>query len=1221
MKLRTLAFVMMAVMVIPVMAAMCMDNTEATSTNVTPGGATTAATLTYSSYWLDTYNSLYYIGWQLDISVPDSQQYSATISIDDMNTVLSAENVGSMISYAQTNSVQNNTDITNAGITITYQNMIGNLWLQDKITVSGTSPSSGGDYTYNNAYSQLPYQAIRDSRWVVVGSGNVAGNSNVNTCHFITIVLHVTQNYTLTYDTQGGSFSSTPTTVFPANTVVTLNTNISKTGHTFGGWSYGGNIVQQVTMDGNKTVTANWSENSYTVTFDANGGTFGDPSDASKSVTYGQQYGVMPTPAKSGYTLAGWFTNTTDYVRVLPTDTYTLISNQTLYAMWVETNSVYMKAGGGVNPLNADAVLSYTYGNWPTWANIDWTLDITVPRTQAWEVRITTDIMNDMILQASGQSPSSYSIGTHAENNAAMNTAGISVHYQTSIYTPNTVFLSGTAPSTVGDYTYTNTISPNYATTTWYFGDGPINFVTINIHVTDNWYTLTYDTQGGSFSSTPTTLFAANTVVNLATDISKTGHTFGGWSYGGNIVQQVTMDGNKTVTANWSENSYTVTFDANGGTFGDPSDASKSVTYGQQYGVMPTPAKSGYTLAGWFTNTTDYVRVLPTDTYTLISNQTLYAMWVETNSVYMKAGGGVNPLNADAVLSYTYGNWPTWANIDWTLDITVPRTQAWEVRITTDIMNDMILQASGQSPSSYSIGTHAENNAAMNTAGISVHYQTSIYTPNTVFLSGTAPSTVGDYTYTNTISPNYATTTWYFGDGPINFVTINIHVQPSYTVTFDVNGGDPLDEDTMDAFYLQEYGPMPTPTRAGYIFDGWYTQSSDGDLVVSGDIYSLTADQTLYAHWTQSITYWTNGNPNGSVSILYHLDDTGVTNDLITNARLLRYDPSVTDDPNTQYNESFIDTGYYLQIEIISTKVGNSYDAQAIARLYNGNDGLIAQGYNDFGAWGSFIITMDTMNATVSYTKVMQFRSFTDYQESVSGTILSYGDNQTYTSLSTYELKMTPISAKVPRQSITNTSVFLNTFGVVLTDPSIDISQYFPEMTEARLNFYSFALYGQSMTVNGHTMDVTAPNITVYYKQNNNNIVIQDGPGDDVKSRMLELTNIYITWTETHCYLTFADSDFTIDMGTYTDKNVSFGGIWYFSTALYDPYTATETQYSIDWWHTNFDMSSFGVVMAGILILLALLSKATIGGRTIDYVIVGFGVIVALIIAGGVINA
>ncbi len=44
--------------------------------------------------------------------------------------------------------------------------------------------------------------------------------------------------------------------------------------------------------------------NTYTITFDANGGSV---SPANKSVTYGNTYGDLPTPTRSGYIFIGWF--------------------------------------------------------------------------------------------------------------------------------------------------------------------------------------------------------------------------------------------------------------------------------------------------------------------------------------------------------------------------------------------------------------------------------------------------------------------------------------------------------------------------------------------------------------------------------------------------------------------------------------------------------------------------------------------------------------------------------------------------------------------------------------------------------------------------------------------------------------------------------------------------------------------------------------------------
>lgn len=50
-------------------------------------------------------------------------------------------------------------------------------------------------------------------------------------------------------------------------------------------------------------------EGQYAVTFDANGGTlqgYGNSSQATRQVKYGEQYGDLPTPVREGYTFKGW---------------------------------------------------------------------------------------------------------------------------------------------------------------------------------------------------------------------------------------------------------------------------------------------------------------------------------------------------------------------------------------------------------------------------------------------------------------------------------------------------------------------------------------------------------------------------------------------------------------------------------------------------------------------------------------------------------------------------------------------------------------------------------------------------------------------------------------------------------------------------------------------------------------------------------------------------
>ncbi len=45
------------------------------------------------------------------------------------------------------------------------------------------------------------------------------------------------------------------------------------------------------------------------------------------------------------------------------------------------------------------------------------------------------------------------------------------------------------------------------------------------------------------------------------------------------------------------------------------------------------------------------------------------------------------------------------------------------------------------------------------------------------------------------------------------------------------------------------YGTLPTPTKTGYIFDGWYTSASGGTKVTSSS--TVLSNTTLYAHWSK----------------------------------------------------------------------------------------------------------------------------------------------------------------------------------------------------------------------------------------------------------------------------------------------------------------------------------------------------------------------------------
>jgi uncharacterized repeat protein (TIGR02543 family) len=124
----------------------------------------------------------------------------------------------------------------------------------------------------------------------------------------------------------------------------TLGNSFTRTGHTFVNWNTLANgtgtsysstsYVANLTTTNGATVTlyAQWTANTYTVTFDANGG--GTPSPTTKTVTYASTYETLATVTRSGFTFNGWFTATSGGIQILSTTTVTTTANQTLFARW-----------------------------------------------------------------------------------------------------------------------------------------------------------------------------------------------------------------------------------------------------------------------------------------------------------------------------------------------------------------------------------------------------------------------------------------------------------------------------------------------------------------------------------------------------------------------------------------------------------------------------------------------------------------------------------------------------------------------------------------------------------------------------------------------------------------------------------------------------------------------------------------------------------------------
>lgn len=133
--------------------------------------------------------------------------------------------------------------------------------------------------------------------------------------------------------------------------------------------------------------------------------------------------------------------------------------------------------------------------------------------------------------------------------------------------------------------------------------------------------TITLNPNGGAL---PEYSLVAGAALPIPT---KTGYTFAGWyenqEFSGDPVTDVPTDSTKNLNfyAKWTANTYTVIFDANGGSV-NPTSA---VTVAGKLTSLPTPTYDGYDFIGWYTQK-DGGEKVTTDTV-FAMDSTIYAHW------------------------------------------------------------------------------------------------------------------------------------------------------------------------------------------------------------------------------------------------------------------------------------------------------------------------------------------------------------------------------------------------------------------------------------------------------------------------------------------------------------------------------------------------------------------------------------------------------------------
>ena len=292
---------------------------------------------------------------------------------------------------------------------------------------------------------------------------------------------------------------------------------------------------------------------------------------------------------------------------------------------------------------------------------------------------------------------------------------------------------------------------------------------------------------------------------------SKTGHTFSGWKcsacgkkldskYESTPYQFLIEHNSECFTgsnssyvinldAMYTANTYTVSFDSNGGT----AQSSLSVEYGSLYGDLPTPTKTGYTFDGWEYNgsiITASSRVSTASDHTLTAQWTANQYW--TNINVLNPSGGEDCESGTFSVAYH------------------DAINGWD-KSFDGLSNEPNASSTGIN------GVSGANERVTLTYGSTITIRNISIVPQYKFksISGPSMTDAGNGVYTFTITEDSQTIEILTDDNPFN-------------VTFVA--GEGVSDSSKFVTYGESYGELPSPSATGKEFLGWYTGSKVGNL-------------------------------------------------------------------------------------------------------------------------------------------------------------------------------------------------------------------------------------------------------------------------------------------------------------------------------------------------------------------------------------------------------
>ena len=552
-----------------------------------------------------------------------------------------------------------------------------------------------------------------------------------------------------------------------------------KEGHTFLGWFLDGSDTPfdfNTKIEASIVLVAKWQINQYTISFDS----------GVNAIT--QNYGTAVTaptaPTKTGYTFAGWFEEGATEAYAFDTIE---ARNVALVAKWnIAQFTITFNTDGGtaIAPITGDYNTAVTAPVAPTKTGYTFA---------GWDVAVPETMPAENVTITAQWTVNAYSISFDANGGSAV--ASITQNYGTAVTAP-------TAPTKTG-YTFAG-----------WFEEGATEayaFATIearNVELVARWniaqFTITFNTDGGTAIAPITKDY--NSAVTAPVAPTKTGYTFAGWNA---TIPETMPAENVTITANWTVNQYTITFNTNGGSAIAPITGD----YGTAISAPVAPTKTAYTFAGWNVAVPE---TMPAENITITANwdATTYSIIVDVN------GGEVE----------------NFAKIDYTIEDA-----------------PIVITAVPNRSASEFVGWFGVKVVGGTTYYVGADYLAGTGSPKTDLSDASldAENSIKGF------DPAVFANNEFYHDVKL----IAKWIGEEFTITYDVKGGNALAETTQAVRYGEEY-TLAVPTRDNYEFQGWFIEGTNTKL--NEGTWTYETDVDVYAKW---------GNVFEKTYALYKLND------------------------------------------------------------------------------------------------------------------------------------------------------------------------------------------------------------------------------------------------------------------------------------------------------------------------------------------------------------